>query len=162
VGAGGQSTISFTSIPSTYKHLQIRAISRDTSASTLVNAYMVFNSDTGGNYMLHQLFGDGSSAAASASGTSAVPSAVTSFISTGASSTAGMFGAGIVDILDYADTNKNKTSRILTGTDQNGSGYILFRSNLWRSTAAINRIDINTLGTAFAQYSHFALYGIKG
>ena len=46
VGSGGQSTISFTSIPSTYKHLQIRMLARATGASTV--GLIRFNSDASG------------------------------------------------------------------------------------------------------------------
>jgi hypothetical protein len=67
----------------------------------------------------------------------------------------------ICDVLDYANTNKFKTLRSLTGNDRNGSGSIWLDSGLWRSTSAITSIKFTT-GTAFAQYSQFALYGIKG
>ena len=46
VGAGGSSSISFTSIPSTYKHLQIRAITRDTGTSYINNLAGYFNTDS--------------------------------------------------------------------------------------------------------------------
>jgi hypothetical protein len=79
-----------------------------------------------------------------------------------------MFGAGIVDILDYANTNKYKTIRSLTGHDHNGviagiHAIVNLNSGSWRSTSAINSIVIGVVsGTAFNQYSSFALYGIKG
>jgi hypothetical protein len=72
-----------------------------------------------------------------------------------------LFGTVIIDILDYANTNKYKTQRSLGGNDRNGAGYIDFSSGNWRNTNAITSIDIKALyGTGFAQYSHFALYGI--
>ena len=64
VGAGGSSSISFSSIPSTYKHLQIRSI--NLSSSTDNNILMRFNSDSGANYSRHYVYGDGASVGASA------------------------------------------------------------------------------------------------
>ena len=74
---------------------------------------------------------------------------------------ANIFGTGIIDILDYADTSKYKTVRTLFGYDANGSGYIAFSSNLWQSTSAITSITMTPVN-GIAEYSSFALYGIKG
>ena len=60
-----QTTISFTSIPATFKHLQVRGIAPGTYASTSLNLCMQVNSDTTNSYTYHQLLGDGSSATAS-------------------------------------------------------------------------------------------------
>lgn len=154
VGAGGQASISFTSIPTGYSHLQVRAIAISTIT---VDAKYIFNSDNGNNYSYHLLVGNGSSAAAYA--------ATTQPFIKGApftSSTASNFGAGVVDILDYSNTNKNKTVRTLTGYDNNGSGEIQFISGAWYSTNAINSITITpSSGTTWGQYSSFALYGVK-
>jgi len=159
VGSGGASSVTFSSIPSTWTHLQIRAMARSTeSGSTNTNAFFQFNGDTGSNYSEHQLAGDGSSASASA-GTSQVW-AYTG-LTTGNSSSANMYGAFIVDVLDYANGNKNKTIKTLSGNDQNGSGYVLLRSGAWYSTSAISSIVITPGGGSWQQYTQFALYGIK-
>jgi hypothetical protein len=160
VGSAGAATISFTSIPATYKHLQIRGIARSTATgSSYLNATMSFNSDTTANYAAHDLYSDGASAVAGGGG-SRIPSNIGIITFPDGSIGAGTYGSGIIDILDYASTTKNKTSRIFTGADGNGSGYILLRSQLWmNNTDAIHTI---TLTAAFAQYSTFALYGIKG
>ena len=157
VGAGGQSGVTFSSIPSTYKHLQLRFMARVTGATTLDNLTMRFNSVSGTSYTTHYLSGNGSSAAGSyvtISGSELYVGRLT-----GANSTSGIFGVGVIDILDYQNTNKLKTTRSLSGQDQNGSGDLFFWSGLFNSTNAITQI--NLLNT-YAQYSHFALYGIKG
>jgi hypothetical protein len=159
VGSGGTSTITFSSIPSTYKHLQVRGIIRSTNAGTDANARLRFNSDTGSNYRFHYLGGSGSSAYAGDSG--AVTFAYAG-LSSAASSTSGVFGVQVIDILDYANTSKNKTVRSLSGVDNNGSGFIELDSSLWINTAAINNISIFFTSGNLAEYSHFALYGIKG
>jgi hypothetical protein len=70
----------------------------------------------------------------------------------------------IFDILDYTNTNKYKTVRMLGGVDFNGSGEVDFMSGLWLNTSAITRIDFlpSYQSTQFQQYSSFALYGIRG
>lgn len=151
VGAGGSSSISFTSIPSTYKHLQIRLSAINTTA--FGDIYMQFNSDTGSNYKAHYLYGNGSTASA---GVLTQTSIYAGFISTGSNT-----GVGITDILDYTNTNKNKTTRTLMGADRNGSGDVALTSGLWLNTAAITSITIFPGTNSFAQYSSFALYGVK-
>ena len=157
VGAGGQSTISFTSIPSTYKHLQIRSSLLTASGSQVIK--IQFNSDTSSVYAEHSLNGNGTSAAAEA--VTSLSGGVIFGRVVGSGST---YPTGIItDVLDYTDTSKNKTVRSLGGFDANGSGEINLVSSLWPSTSAITRIDLTTFaGVNFAQYSSFALYGIKG
>ena len=156
VGAGGVSSVSFSSIPSTYKHLQIRFIARGLSGGAI---YTQFNGDTGANYSSHYLSGDGSATAAGAQTSTSNPLIIRNG---GISTTANIFSAGVVDVLDYANTSKNKTIRSLGGQDLNGSGVIEFDSNAWYSTSAITSITMTQNGSGFAQYSSFALYGIKG
>jgi hypothetical protein len=73
----------------------------------------------------------------------------------------GKWGVNITDILDYTNTNKFTVARSLGGYDANGSGYVLFASNLWKNTAAVTSITIEA-SPSFVQYTQFALYGIKG
>lgn len=157
VGAGGQSSISFTVIPATYKHLQIRTIAKSTGAPS--QGDLTFNSDTGSNYAWHQLYGNGTAAGADNSINRANIVGAASLVN---SSISNVFSASIIDILDYADTNKFKTVRHLVGQDENGSGVISLNSGLWRSTSAVTTITITARSNSIAQYSSFALYGIKG
>ena len=162
VGSGGQSTVTFSSIPSTYKHLQLRClIKTDRTSSNLSSAPMIFNGDTGVNYSSHDLEGNGSAASATA-GTSQATIDVGRV--SGNLSSSNVFGFEIIDILDYANTSKNKTVRMLNGFDNNGSGVIALCSGAWYSTTAINSITFQTPYSAsvYMQYSSFALYGIKG
>ena len=153
VGSGGSSTITFSSIPSTYKHLQIRGI--NLSSSSLTDVRLRFNSDSGSNYKYHLLYGDGSSAAAGAYSATYITMALGS-IGTDKPS------VSVTDILDYGSTSKTKTIRLLNGTDGNGSGYIVLYSGLWYATpAAITQIDISPNSGTFNQYTQYALYGIK-
>lgn len=169
VGAAGASSVSFTNVPSTYKHLQIRYLARATTTvgSTSYNyAKLTFNSSATG-YATHYLYGTGSTALAGgeSSGTS-FPYVYT----TSAGSLASTFASGVIDVLDYQDTNKNKTLRYLGGWDVNGgtpgssAGYVFVQSGLWANISAVTSITIDGLQGSgnFAQYSQFALYAVKG
>jgi len=157
VGAGGVTSVTFSSIPQTYKHLQVRGIFKPTSASWII-AYFNGDAVNTGKYSEHDLRGDGSTVAAEAT-----PDANTSYFILGISSAANTFAVGVTDILDYTNTNKYKTIRSLSGMDANGSGNIDLTSSGWRDTSAITQIKlvINN-GDTIPQYSSFALYGIKG
>lgn len=162
VGSGGASTIEFTSIPSTYAHLQVRLIARggrtdsDTGAGGL---YFQLNS----NFLTahHQLRGSGS--AVQAQGFTGFNNGIVMVWVPASNATASVFGVGILDILDYASTDKTKVVRTLSGNDINGAGYIALTSSLWNSTSAITSITfVSTDGIGnIPQYSKFALYGIK-
>jgi hypothetical protein len=164
VGAGGSATVTFSSIPSTYKHLQIRSIARSANAAKAEDIVAVFNSDTGSNYTNHLLVGNGSTAAAYSGTSQTYIKSVT--YATGTTASANIFGAGIMDILDYTNTNKYTTTRALVGMDLNEANtfaQLQFFSALWLNTAAITNITIKcATGANISQYSSFALYGIKG
>lgn len=163
VGSGGSSTITFNSIPSTYKHLQVRAIARTSATGgTTQNLNMTINNDTSTSYSFHQLLGNGSSASAYGENVNRTNCVQILHITTD-SAASGIFGAGIVDILDYTNTNKYHTVRTLRGQDQNNSdGGIALQSYLHTSTTAISRLDFFAGSGNLVQYSSFALYGIKG
>jgi len=169
VGSGGQASISFTSIPSTYKHLQIRGfLQSDRNNYPIENALMTFNGDTGSNYSAHYIYA-GVTAGTQQIITGSTTSATNIILNDVAGATAGgQFGASVIDILDYANTNKYKTIKYLAGNDINNlvlnySGQIAFGSGNWRNTNAITNISISVQSsTGFTQYSSFALYGIKG
>jgi hypothetical protein len=159
VGAGGQTSIDFTSIPSTYKHLQIRLIAR--SNHTDQDGFKIqLNGTTASNYSYHYVGGNGSvTYAGAASSTSFMQG--TSF--TGSNAGSSIFGVGVIDILDYTNTDKNKTVRSLGGFDSNGAGVVEMWSGGYYLTPAVTSIKLFSFNAAtFQQYSSFALYGIKG
>lgn len=154
VGAGGASSVTFSNIPQGYKHLQIRALSRSTFAATNTSIVIRMNSDSNSNYSYHSLNGNGTTIGSYGVATD---SFAISQMYPGASATASYFGGGVIDILDYANTNKFKTVRSFAGF----VGYVALMSSCWRNTAAITTLTLTTDGN-FAQYSRLSLYGIKG
>jgi len=158
VPSGGAASITFAGIPTGYKHLQIRAIARGSDAGSS-RMEMRFNGDTGSNYSYHYVYGDGSAAYGGGAGSD---SSIYLNRIAGSGTTASVFGAEVLDILDYADINKYKTLRAITAFDANGSGEVHLNSGSWRNTSAISSISITAEGAAgFAQYTQFALYGVK-
>jgi hypothetical protein len=151
VGTNAPEDIIFSSIPSTYQHLQIRGIMKPTNSAMQVAGYI---NNTSPTVWWHELQGNGTTAGSFAnSGT---------YLGLAYCETA-QFTGMVLDILDYANTNKRKTLRSLWGFDANGSGVVQLRSALSDSTNAITEFKISKTGTnGFAQYSHFALYGIRG
>ena len=157
VGSGGAANVEFTSIPATYTHLQIRGIVKQATVSSLA---FTFNSDTGNNYSIHALTGNGATVGAN-NATSL--DTIRILRSEGTSATANIFSGFVLDILDYVNTNKNTTTRSLAGTDLNGSGSVSLESGAWYNTSAVTSIKFtSSAGYTISEYSHFALYGIKG
>ena len=157
VGSGGAANVTFSSIPNTYTHLQIRGITRNANATdaTIIR----LNSDSGSNYARHFLRGNGTSAtAAAASSVSAMEGPFTAYSGT----TANAFTGVVIDILDYTNTSKNTTIRTIGGVDLNGSGAVNLTSGLWMNTAAVTSILISADSGNLVEYTQFALYGIKG
>lgn len=159
-GTGSSNTITFSSIPSTYQHMQIRAIGRSDRAALTETIYLTINGDTGANHAAHALEGEGASAFAL--GYSSQNNI--QFVKfPGASNASDIMGSFVCDIQDYASTTKNKTIRTFNGYDANGSGRIRISSGLWMNTNAITSVSIIiTAAGNFTTSSTFALYGIKG
>ena len=154
--SGSTGVVTFSSIPATYQHLQVRFIGRSTSDTEVK---ITANSDTGANYARHLVYGDGSTTGASGN---ASQSNMRIAYTTNALNAANVYGANVIDILDYANTNKYKTFRSMTGIDINAAGgYVQLSSGLWQSTSAITSLTF-TITDVYTSLSSFALYGIKG
>lgn len=149
---GSSTSLTFSGIPSTYKHLQIRGIAYDGIGNPL---QIQFNGDTGSNYAYHRLQGTGSTASTGAASTTEI-----NFVGYAAAA-ASNYGSSIIDIHDYSSTSKYKTSRAMMGYEANGSGLILLNSGLWMNTSAITSITI-LASSALSSLSTFALYGMVG
>jgi hypothetical protein len=166
VGTGSSATITFSSIPQTYKHLQLRVLARDLGSGTSTGnaTFIRLNNDTGNYYTWHSFNSDGTTIGWEGYGFGATGgNGYLNAITAAGGNTAGVMGVGIIDILDYTNTSKLKTIAAFTGTDQNGSGRIVpGTSILYDSLSAITRIDIQGSQGSFTTTSVFSLYGIKG
>jgi len=171
-GTGSSGTITFSSIPSTYTHLQLRVMSKVTATGVAsYPATLRLNGATGSIYAEHFLYGDGASAGASAGNSPSTTSIALWKISasskTSSPDMANITGVMIIDIHDYASASKNKTIRYFAGVDTNSSvsnaSYVTLGSGLYGATTAVTSLSIITDGgTNFTTSSVFSLYGIKG
>lgn len=154
-------SVTFSSIPSTYKSLQIRVIGRSTAAGLNDDINIQFNGDTAANYSRH--FIQAASGAVSAGGAASQTLIRFANFLTGTTALASTYGVSIFDIVDYASTSKNKTVRAIGGYDKNDTAGILsLGSGAWLSTAAITSITLSFSSAIGATNNSFALYGIKG
>ena len=154
ISPSGLNSFSFNSIPQTYTHLQVRMSGGISSGPVGVTLRM--NGDSGANYSYHAIGGTGTSAYAENSINQTVGQNILYWNS---------YSAGIVDILDYTSTNKNKVTRGLFGWDSNGSGYIIEGSDMWypSTPTAVTSLTF-TIGNGsytFTSGTTFALYGVK-
>ena len=156
-GTGSSGTITFSSIPSTYKHLQIRGNFMTSNSGQIL--YVRCNGDSGTNYAWHLLGGDGTNVYAN-NGTSATY--MNGYGNNVGTANASYMTTAIVDIHDYASTTKNKTMRSFSGLDKNGSGEVNLTSGLWINTNAVTSVTLTFLSGNWTTSTTFALYGIKG
>jgi hypothetical protein len=158
VGSGGQASVSFSNLNSTYgstyQHLQVRITFKGETANT-ESLRMRLNSDTGSNYNIHAVLGDGSAV-------SSFGLANQVWMTIGDSkNTANAFTGAIVDVLDAFETTKFKTIRVLSGTSEAVTRVDL-ASGAWRNTNAITDMSFfMNSGTDIAQFSRISLYGMR-
>ena len=140
-----QSSVTFSSISSAYTDLVVVC---NVLGNASTNLRFTVNNDTGSNYSLTYIYGNGSAAG----------SGRLSNFTYGLGYASGITnGSFIFSFMNYANTTTNKTI-IVRGDD--ASNQTNATVNLWRSTAAINRIDFNGGGNNFSTNSTFTIYGI--
>jgi hypothetical protein len=148
-------TVSFTSIPSTYTDLVLVCVPAAQDAD--FNALQIrFNNDTSALYSYTFMRGTGSVATSSrSSGDTRI------YLSQFALNSAVGDQNMIVQIQNYANTSTNKT---ILARSNRASSSLEATVGLYRSTSAINRVDIETSAVGLNQLktgSTFTLYGIK-
>ena len=161
VGAGGSGSMTFSSIPSTYTDLVIKASARGTQASTSHAFTLRFNSATT-NYSSRELVGGGSGAPSSATRTT-LGSALYIGNIDGDSATSSTFASTEIYIPNYAGS-AYKSLSVDAVTENNATeAYATLLAGLWSDTSAITSIDLISFsghGTLM-QYTTATLYGIK-
>jgi hypothetical protein len=153
-------TVSFSSIPSTYNHLEIIETAAN-SGSTAVDIYMQFNGDTGAHYTRQFLNASGSSVTAGQNASTA-QAAIANVPGTGAPS--GNADTAIITIPLYAGTTflKNAYSAHMDVAGSSVGALAAAVSGFqWSSNAAITSIVLGGLSGNFVAGSTFQVYGIN-
>lgn len=160
-GTGSSGTITFSSIPSTYKHLQIRILGRSTDPFSISDLYFRYNSSTSG-YANHGLQGNGSIVETKQDTSGSEMIIYQSLTANNAAS--GVMGVAIIDIQDYASTTKNKTFRCFSGQNRpaQSQGAVWMQSGFLNNTAAISGLTFTMGSGNWNEDSVVSLYGIKG
>lgn len=148
-GTGSSGTITFSSIPAGYKHLQLRYVALSGQANW---CYILLNGDSGANYASHYLQGNGSSVS---SGSLAPSQSNMGFMALAGNSTPGM---GIIDFLDVSSSTKNKTVRSLHAFPTNP---VALSSGVWLSTSAVTSVTLVHPSSTYSTASRFSLYGVS-
>ena len=145
----GQSSITFSSIPSTYTDLVLVAAIKGTST---IYRQLTVNGDNGSNYSITEVIGDGSSA-----GTSRQSNATAMGMMEATNSSSDGTAVSIFNFMNYANTTTYKT--VITRSNKYDRTAAIV--GLWRSTSAINSITLSAYSNTYATGSTFTLYGIK-
>lgn len=155
VGAGGASTIDFTSIPGTYTDLCVKFSAKSDNGNSYGDYFVIkFNSNTS-SYTTMIVGGNGSSAF-SLSLTSRWAAQINSTFQT-----SNTFGNGEIYIPNYAGS-ANKTFSSDSSAENNATNSESeLAAGLWSNTAAITSISFASgNGGTIQQHSTVYLYGI--
>ncbi len=154
-----QTSVTISSIPADYKHLQVRMLTRGDFGGTSDALNVQVNGDTTASYSRHFLEGNGSTVGSFVD-TSATKAWLGRTVADG--NTASVYTPWIIDILDYASTSKNTTIRSFSGNSVGTINYSTLASGLWFKTPAVTSLTfLNNVG-GYKAGSRFSLYGIKG
>lgn len=153
----GTGTVTWSSIPATYKSLFIEFVARGTQVATNTNMVCYLNNDTTAtNYRstYHQI-------EATVSHTTGVANTALIGVVAAASADAGSCGMGTIWIINYAGTTFNK--QIRSATQYRASSTAEFGYDVmveWESAAAVNRVDLVLAANNYDTGSTFRLYGV--
>ena len=145
-------SITFSSIPATYTDLRLVVVSKYTDNGS---TYLRYNNDSGSNYSYTWIYGTGSSA-----GTYLFSNQTEFDIDLASNFNTVNPSFWSLDIFSYAGSTY-KTALQTTQNDSNGSGTVERVVRLWRSTSAINELNIYRPSSTFTAGTTATLYGIK-
>lgn len=160
--ASSAASITFSSLDTlaaNYKHLQLRLVGRTTWAGDGQALRVQFNGDTGANYSRHYLRATNTVSSAGAG-------SLTYFFTgqfPGTNPAADIFGASVLDILDFSNTSKNTTARSLGGMVDASipHTHIYLDSGAWYNTAAVTSITLFPTNGSLDTDFRISLYGIR-
>lgn len=160
VSGSTTTSVSFSSIPSTYTDLVLSISGRTDSANVEDGVNLRFNSNSATNYSETFIYGNGSTASSSRDSNQTYGYVYYSL--DGADATASTFGNLEIYIPSYT-VSQNKPISSFGVAESNATAVRMSAGAiLWRNTATISSIQITPLsGSNFSANSTFYLYGIK-
>lgn len=159
-------TVSFTSLSTSYTHFYLYASARTTKTAGVVwdNIYTNFNNQTT-NDITNIMYGEWNSGFGGTTYTSGDLAGIMSISSVpGANASSSVFGNAFVLIPNFNGAKAKST--VGHNTMENGSGAAsagisMFNSAGYTTTTAITSIDITAVGSPYVQYTNYYLYGLK-
>lgn len=148
-----QASVTFSSIPGTYKDLVVEILYFSNENTRAFGCR--YNGDSGTNYSATHVAGNGS-AASSGRNSNNTYAEVNYTVTASSTVPTSVF----INILNYANTNMFKTSISRSGkADELTWAY----ASLWRSTSAITSIELRTFNSGnLLTGSVFRLWGVLG
>ena len=159
-------SVTFSGIPTTYEHLQIRMSARNTWPYPQGTGALTFNGTTGTAYSSHAM--NATSTTPDGNAYTGEANMKIPRLTTGdgiGGTTGGVastdFAPAIIDILDYRNANKNTTVLSMSGNSLTTTGpYVSFASGLFDDTTVITSITLDSNGS-WMRGSEFTLYGLN-
>ncbi len=149
-------TVTFSSISGSYTDLILIIFGRSTRNTNDDTLLFRLNNDSGSNYSRTRILADGTTPS---SARDAGQNGINFDIVAGATLASGTYSPNIYHIMNYSNTTTNTT---VLNRSNNANAYVVAAAGLYRSTAAITRIDLSLVtGPNFVSGSTFTLYGIK-
>jgi hypothetical protein len=169
------SSIEFTSIPSTYQHLELHITNRGDGGTPMEHTLLRFGTgggavDTGSNYVNHYIKIKSNDTVPRPAAYTANYGISTTYTPSGGNWTGEpCFGFVRMTIMDYAHTSKITTTEIMCGavfggkyhyaTDVSAIGFN--NHGLWNNTGAVDRIWFQTSSGDVKRGTTASLYGLK-
>lgn len=155
-GTGSSGSLEFSSIPQSYKHLEIRTVNRISSGGDSINVNgMRLNGSAGSyDYRVQQMMADSNDFIYSNPYDS-------SYIPWYSTNTTNNHGVAMIQIPDYTATKHKGVMIDFANGNQQRTGKTAVVMTV--STGAITSIQIfSASGGSFSSTSRFSLYGLKG
>ena len=148
--SSAQSSYTFSSIAGTYTDIIL--VFNGTCATGTTSMNITVNSDTGSNYSMTRLYGNGTTAYSERQ--SNVASMIVGIVGTTQS-------MNIVQFQNYSNTTTYKTVLSRQSVPSDPDIAVAAGVGLWRNTAAITSMTITAPPRNFQTGSTFTLYGIE-
>lgn len=142
--SGGETSVTFSSIPADYRDLVIQGT---TKAGAEIALFIAFNADTtAGNYSYVYMLGNGSTASSASSASNRLISSTTTSFSTFR-----------VQAMDYSASDKHTT--YLSRADVSAA-FTYALAGRWANTSVVTSVAITTASSSFSAGTTLSLYGI--
>jgi hypothetical protein len=153
--ATASASVTFSSIPGGYKDL-VLVVTGTKTVSGVAGLRVQANSDTGNNYRVVNMEGDGTSASSATSS----PNDYIEGSNSRTFSTVSVASASVV-IFDFSATNKHKSVLSRSSRADGTEGYAYASCSRWASTSAITSLLAYSSSGNFAAGSTFRLLGVN-